>query len=155
MNKYGFVGPIGGRVFDFDSMLNELLNLEGEPVKDPKAPEKNSNIMNMFMGTLKSDIKETETSFVVEAELPGFDKKDIQVDVEDGVLTITAEKAKTEEEKSEKYIRRERYAGKWYRSYTFEGIDNEAVKAKYENGILIVELPKVQKNVVKKGINID
>ena len=82
--------------------VNELFNLEGEPMKDPKAPEKNSNIMNMFMGTLKSDIKETETSFVVEAELPGFDKKDIQVDVEDGVLTITAEKAKTEEEKSEK-----------------------------------------------------
>lgn len=155
MDRFGFVGPIGGRVFDFDGMLSELLNSEGVISKDPKAPEKTSNIMNMFMGTLKSDIKETETSFVVEAELPGFDKKDINVEMEDGILSITAEKVKTEEEKSEKYIRKERYSGKWYRSYTFEGVDNEAVKAKYENGILIVELPKVQKNVVKKGINID
>lgn len=107
---------------------------------------------------LKSDIKETDTSYVVEAELPGFDKKDIDVSLEDGVLTIKAEVKKETEDKDKKdgYIRKERYSGSYVRSYAFDNIDEDNVNAKYENGVLKVELPKVKVEKVenKKGIEI-
>ena len=150
MDRFVLGVPMGGR--RFNSLFNEIFD---EDMKGLLSPEKSTNAMNILMGNLKSDIKETETSFIVEAELPGFDKKDIQVDMEDGVLTISAETVKDAEEKSENYIRKERHSGKYSRSFTFEGIDNESVKAKYDKGILIVELPKVQKNVAKKGIDIE
>ena len=150
MDRFGFVMPVGGS--RFNSLFNELFD---EDMKGILSLEKSGNAMNILMGNLKSDIKETETSYIVETELPGFEKKDINVEVEDGILTISAETAKATEEKSEKYIRKERYSGKYTRSFTFEGIDNDGVKAKYDKGVLIVELPKAQKNVVKKGIDIE
>lgn len=115
-----------------------------------------NEIGNMSLRSLKSDIKETDTSYTVEAELPGFDKKDIDVSLENGVLTIKAEVKKETEDKEKKdgYIRKERYSGSYVRSYTFDDIDEEKVNAKYENGILKVELPKVEKEVNKKGIEI-
>lgn len=150
MDRFVLGMPMSGR--RMNSLFNEIFD---EDMKGLLSPEKSTNAMNILMGNLKSDIKETETSYIVETELPGFDKKDINVEVEDGVLTISAETAKDTEDKSEKYIRKERYVGKYSRSFTFEGIDSETVKAKYDKGILIVELPKIQKSVSKKGINID
>ena len=102
-----------------------------------------------------SDIKEDENSYVVEAELPGFEKEDISIDMEDGVLSISAERKAETEDKKDGYVRKERYMGKVSRSYTFDSVDEEQIKAKYDKGILTVTLPKVQKSVSKKGINID
>lgn len=150
MDRFGFVVPMGGR--RFNSLFNELFD---EDMKGLLNPDKSSNAVNILMGNLKSDIKETDMAYIVETEMPGFDKKDINVEVEDGVLTISAETQKDSEDKTENYIRRERHTGKYIRSFSFENIDNESVKAKYDKGILTVELPKVQKNVVKKGIDIE
>ena len=152
MDRFAFVAPMGGR--RASSLFEELM---GDDFKGIMNPEKSANTMNILMGNLKTDIKESETAFIVEVEMPGFDKKDINVEIEDGVLTVSAEVAKETEEKDEnvKYIRRERYNGKFTRSFTFEGVDPEAVKAKYDRGILIVEVPKKQKNVAKKGIDIE
>ena len=104
---------------------------------------------------LRSNIKETETSYVVEAELAGYNKDDISVDMSDGVLTISAETKKELEDKKDSYVRKERYEGKVSRSYSFDGVDEENVKAKYENGILTIELQKVIKNASKKNIVIE
>ena len=105
--------------------------------------------------SLKSNIKETETSYVVEAELAGYNKEDISLDMSDGVLTISAETKKESEDKKDTYVKKERYEGKVTRSYSFDDVDEDNVKAKYENGILTVELQKVVKNASKKNIIIE
>ena len=91
--------------------------------------------------TMKTDIKETENGYVMDVEIPGFDKKDVNVSLKDGYLTITAEKTETDEDKKHNYIRRER-SSSLSRSYYVGDVSNESVKAKYENGILSIEIPK-------------
>lgn len=90
---------------------------------------------------MKTDIKETENGYVMDVEIPGFDKKDVNVSLKDGYLTITAEKTETDEDKKHNYIRRER-SSSLSRSYYVGDVSNESVKAKYENGILSIEIPK-------------
>lgn len=104
---------------------------------------------------IKSDIKETETSYIVEAELPGYSKEDIKVELSDGILTISAETNKESEETKDNFVRKERYMGKVSRSYSFDDVDEDSVKAKYNNGILSIELLKVDKSAPKKNINIE
>ena len=104
---------------------------------------------------IKSDIKETETSYIVEAELPGYSKEDIKVELSDGILTISAETNKESEETKDNFVRKERYMGKVSRCYSFDDVDEDSVKAKYNNGILSIELVKIDKSVPKKNINIE
>lgn len=104
---------------------------------------------------IKSDIKETETSYIVEAELPGYSKEDIKVELSDGILTISAETNKESEETKDNFVRKERYMGKVSRCYSFDDVDEDSVKAKYNNGILSIELVKVDKSAPKKNINIE
>ena len=104
---------------------------------------------------MHTDIKETDDSYVVEAELPGFDKEDIELSVDNGVLTIHAESKKDVEDKKDNYVRVERYKGSYSRSYNFEGIDEDAIKAKYDNGVLTVTVPKTEKKETKKGISVE
>ena len=98
--------------------------------------------------SMKTDIKETENSYVLDIEVPGFDKKDVNVSLENGYLTISAQKKTCEggendekNKKKENYIRRERSCSV-SRSYYVGDIDKEAVKAKYENGVLTIDIPK-------------
>lgn len=104
---------------------------------------------------IKSDIKETETSYIVDAELPGYSKEDIKVELSDGILTISAETKKESEESKDNFVRKERYVGKTCRSYSFDDVDEENIKAKYENGILTIELLKIAKKEPKKNIVIE
>mgnify|MGYP004671556677 FL=1 len=91
--------------------------------------------------SMKTDIKETENSYLMDIEVPGFDKKDVNISLKDGYLTITAEKKETEEDKKHNYLRRERSAS-LSRSYYVGDVNKESVKAKYENGVLMIEIPK-------------
>ena len=98
--------------------------------------------------SMKTDIKETENSYVLDIEVPGFDKKDVNVSLENGYLTVSAQKRTFEggengekDKKKENYIRRERRCSV-SRSYYVGDVDKEAVKAKYENGVLTVDIPK-------------
>ncbi len=98
--------------------------------------------------SMKTDIKETENSYVLDIEVPGFDKKDVNVSLENGYLTVSAQKKTCEggendekNKKKENYIRRERSCSV-SRSYYVGDVDKEAVKAKYENGVLTVDIPK-------------
>ena len=94
---------------------------------------------------MKTDVRETDNSYEVDIDLPGFKKDEISVELKDGYLTISAAKGldKDQKDKNGSYIRRERYAGSMTRSFFVgNGITKEEVHAKYENGILMLSLPK-------------
>ena len=94
---------------------------------------------------MKTDIKETDDSYELKIEMPGYRKEDVKAQLKDGYLTISAETDNSSEEKNEegKYIRRERYTGAVSRSF-FVGKDltEEDIRARFENGILHIALPK-------------
>lgn len=93
---------------------------------------------------MKTDIKEEDGNVVVEIDLPGYEKEDIKVDLEDGYLTVKAEKnEKKEDERKGKYIRRERFMGMCSRSYYVgNSVRHEDIKANFKNGILTLTYPK-------------
>ena len=94
---------------------------------------------------MKTDVKEKDNGYEVAIDLPGFKKDELHLELNDGYLTISAEKGldKDEKDKNDKYIRRERYAGSMSRSfYIGEGITQDEISAKYENGILQLKIPK-------------
>lgn len=92
----------------------------------------------------RTDIREDEGNYILEADLPGFEKKDISVNVDGDRLTIKAERNSENEEKETKngYIRRERSYGAYQRSFNVSKINTESIGAKYENGVLVLTLPK-------------
>ncbi len=109
---------------------------------------------------MKTDVKETDTGYEVDIDLPGFKKDEINAQLDNGYLTISAAKGldKDEKDKKGKYIRKERYAGAMSRSfYVGERITQEDIKAKYEDGILRLSVPKKEAKAVenKKYIAIE
>ncbi len=91
---------------------------------------------------MRTDIKETEKDYVMEVEMPGMDKKDIGIDLKDGYLNISVQKSEKQDgDKKENYIHRER-SFSCRRSYYVGDVQKEDIKAKYENGILTVTIPK-------------
>ena len=109
---------------------------------------------------MKTDIREHDTGYELDIDLPGFKKDEIKAELENGYLTISATKSANNDEKDKKgkYIRRERYAGTMQRSF-FVGNDvtQEDIKAKFENGILQLSIPKKDAKAVetKKSIAIE
>ena len=109
---------------------------------------------------MKTDIRELNNGYEVVVDLPGFTKDEVQATLENGYLTISAAKGldKDEEDKKGKYIRKERYAGTMQRSfYVGDAITHEDIKAKFENGILSLTIPKKDAKAVetKKSIAIE
>ena len=109
---------------------------------------------------MKTDVRETDNGYELDIDLPGFKKDEISAQLKDGYLTISAAKGldKDEKEKDGKYIRRERYAGTMSRSfYVGEGVEQDDIHAKYENGILKLSIPKKDAKEVeqKKYISIE
>ncbi|MEA4912376.1 MAG: Hsp20/alpha crystallin family protein [Oscillospiraceae bacterium] len=97
-----------------------------------------SNAVNDF----KTDIRDNGDTYAIEAELPGFNKEDINIDVKNDVLTISAQHTEDKKEEKDSYVRRERSYGAYSRSFDVTGIDTDAIKAAYKNGILELTLPK-------------
>ena len=94
---------------------------------------------------MKTDVRETDDSYEVDIDLPGFKKDEIQAQLKDGYLTVSAAKGLDKDEKDKKgnYIRQERYAGAMSRSfYVGDDVSQEEIKAKYEDGILKLSIPK-------------
>ncbi|HIV67329.1 MAG TPA: Hsp20/alpha crystallin family protein [Candidatus Butyricicoccus stercorigallinarum] len=94
----------------------------------------------------RADIRDAGDKYLLDAELPGFQKEDISLDIKDGILTISAEHNENSDQKDDKgnYIRRERRYGAFRRSFDISGIDEDAISASYQNGILELSLPKAQ-----------
>jgi HSP20 family protein len=97
------------------------------------------------------DMSETKDSFIVKAELPGLDAKDVEVSISGDVLTIKGEKQKEEEEKDEHHYRAERYYGSFQRSFQLPtSIKADKIEAAFDKGVLKVTLPKVEEAKQKK-----
>lgn len=130
---------------------NEFDLLE-EMFREPFFSEQESRIM-------KTDIKEKEDKYLIDVDLPGYEKENIKMEIEDGYLTIHAITANNKEEKEDgKYVRKERYIGSCSRSfYVGEDTKFEDVKATFKNGTLSIEVQKkekVEKVPTKKYIEI-
>ena len=99
---------------------------------------------------MKTDIREHEKGYEVDIDLPGFKKDEIEAKLENGYLTISAAKGLDKEEKDGKYIRKERYSGAMSRSfYVGDELKQEDIKAKYEDGILKLSVPKKEQKKVE------
>ena len=109
----------------------------------PARPQR--SVKNPELGVMKTDIKESETGYDLAVELPGLKKEDMKIELKDGYMTISAESKREDSEKDDKgnFIRCERYYGKSSRSfYVGEAVTQEDIKAKYEDGILKISVPK-------------
>ena len=101
------------------------------------------------------NISESDEAFHLEFDLPGVKKEDISLDVNDGVLTISADINQEKKETKEGYVCSERRSGHVERSFNLEGIDADNIKADYRNGVLLVTLPKVQPTPKKEAKKIE
>ena len=136
-------------------------NLFNDDWMDFGFPEVDKALYGKHAGhVMKTDVKETDAGYEVDIDLPGFKKDEISARLDDGYLTISASKGldKDEKNKEGKYIRKERYAGAMSRSFYVGGdVTEEDIKAKYEDGILRLSIPKKEAKAVenKKYIAIE
>lgn len=137
----------------FDDFMDDAFERNFFGGRNPLYGKHSKNLM-------KTDVKETETGYELDIDLPGFKKDEISAHLEDGYLTVSAAKGVDKDEKDNegRYIRRERYSGSMTRSfYVGNAVTEEDIKAKYEDGILSLSIPKKDPKVVeaKKYIAIE
>ena len=123
------------------------------PMRSIRNPLYGKNAKNL----MKTDVRETDDTYELDVDLPGFKKDEVQLDLKDGYLTISAAKGldKDQVDKKGKYIRQERYAGACSRSFFVgEEIEPRDVSAKFEDGILRVSLPKRVKKELPRNSTI-
>ena len=124
----GFMAPMGGR-------------------RDPLFGKHGQHLM-------RTDVKETDKAYELDVDLPGFKKEDIHLELKDGYLTIRAAKSLNKDEKNEegKYIRQERYSGSCSRSfYIGTGVETKDIHAKFEDGTLRLDIPKLDPKKVDEA----
>jgi len=129
-------------VWDFDSVFDNFFN---------------DSFMPAFFNSgnkMKADLRETDKEYIIDAEIPGVDKRDIRLELRDDTLTIDVDRKEEINEEKDGYLRRERYYGSCSRSFYVEGVKQKDINAKYENGVLTVVLPKDQE-AEKKSRKID
>ena len=134
-NNYGIFDPFFDGLFRFPSFKNEMKDMEK---------------------LMKTDVKEKEDGYDLEIELPGFRKENINLELNNGYLTITANKVdrSIESDKKENYIRRERYYGNCARSFYVGDIREEDISASLDSGVLLIHVPKEKSKETKKKIEI-
>ena len=135
----------------FDDFFTAPFGMMMPQGRDPLYGKHGKNIM-------KTDVRETENSYELDIDLPGFKKDEVNVELKDGYLTISAAKGldKDESDKKGKYIRQERYAGACNRSfYVGESVLPEDIHASFENGILQVSVPKAAQKALPKKTSIE
>ena len=97
------------------------------------------------------DLYEKDDHFMIKAELPGVDKKDIKIDLQDRLLTLSGERTYDNEVKEENYYRRERSYGKFQRAFTLPAdVDSDKIKAEFKDGVLQIEVPKPEEKKAKQ-----
>lgn len=105
--------------------------------------------------TFKIDIQDNDTEYTIEAELPGVKKEDVEITLNDGRLNLSVKKEEVSENKSKKYIHRERKYAQMSRSILLADADDEDIKAKLEEGVLTIQVPKKQHEDTSKRIMIE
>lgn len=121
-----FTRNAGGLFDEFDRMLNENFWGNSEPYQ-----------------SFRTDILEKDDKYILKADLPGFQKSEIKISVDDDQLTLSAEHKEDEKEQKKNYVRRERRYGAFTRRFDITGIDANQISAAYQDGVLSLELPKV------------
>ncbi len=128
-----------------NDFFEDLMNF---PTWDRPAPDTHRELRRMehefngIGGLMRTDVKEDKEGYEVHIDLPGFKKEDVQITLKDGYMTVAASRV-NEVEEGKKYLRRERYVGNVSRSfYVGEVLTEEDIKAKFENGVLKITLPK-------------
>ena len=134
----------------FDDFFND--NFGMFPMWNGRNPLYGKHAKNL----MKTDVRETENTYEMDIDLPGFKKDEISVELKDGYLTIRAAKGldKDEEDKKGKYIRQERYAGACSRSFYVGDLESKDISAKYEDGILKLSMPKQAKKELPQSSTI-
>ncbi len=103
---------------------------------------------------MKCDIYEKGGNVHIELDVPGFDKNDIKLDVDDGILTVEATREDEKEDEDKNYYRKERAFGSFKRQFTVGNIKEDEISAKFNNGVLKISFPKEEKKETKKFIEI-
>ena len=112
------------------------------------------NDFKVFGNSFLVDLKETDTEYTITADLPGIDKENISLSYDNGYLTIGAKRENTVEDKNESYVRQERSYGEFRRCFYMNDIDDSAIDARFNNGVLNIKIPKLQEEK-KNGRQID
>ena len=142
-----------------ENLFDDLLNFEWPDFRDSHDVERKLYGKNSAR-MMKTDVKEKDKEYEINIDLPGFKKDEITLNLENGYLSVSASKGldKDETSKDGRFIRKERYAGAMQRSfYVGENIEESDVKAKYEDGVLKLCVPKVEAKKIpeKKTIMIE
>jgi HSP20 family molecular chaperone IbpA len=122
-----------------ENLFDDFFEDFGRPVR------RAANFGSSVSGIMKTDVKETDTGYEIDIDLPGYKKEDVKAELNEGYLTINASTQTSNDEKDSdgKYVRRERYSGTCSRSfYVGEDVTQEEIKAKFEDGILKMFVPK-------------
>lgn len=141
-NKKNSLRPSDG-FEDFYNMLDDFFT---SPLS------KNRNLMN---DSFKMDIKDKEDKYVVEADLPGVNKEEVDISLNEGRLTISIEREEKQEQEEKEYIHRERRYSSMTRSVYLGDIQEEGISAKLEEGVLCIEIPKGKEEEKTKKIPIE
>ena len=117
------------------------------------------DLFDNFMSTRESDSMKCDNyekggKYHIEMDVPGFDKKDISLEVKNGYLNVTAHRKSEEDVKEKNYIRKERSYGKFQRSFYVGDLDEDKIEASFNNGTLTVVIPKKEAETNKKYIEI-
>ena len=97
---------------------------------------------NAVVNSFRTDVMDNGDAYVLEAELPGFTKENINIDIENDCLTITAERKNEEKEEKKNYVKRERVYGRFSRSFDVSGINVDGITASFQDGVLKLDMPK-------------
>ena len=135
--------PIKTSLLDnVDLMINSIFNNNFDDIG-------NSNVSWKPL----ADIKENDTHYTIVADIPGFAKKDIEITINNSVLTITGEKKNESKDKSENFYHRERNLGRFFRSFNLpDTIDEDKVNAEFKDGVLTINLHKDERSIPKEKI---
>lgn len=124
----------------FDRTFRRMASFD--PFRDMDSIERSFINSGNVVSAFRTDVRDTGDAFVLESELPGFRKEDININIEKDCLSITAERKTDSEEKKNDFVKRERLYGSFSRSFDVTGINTDNIEARYEDGILILTLPK-------------
>ena len=132
------------------SIMDSLFNEMEKPMSPMRAFD------GMFAG-IQTDIKENETNYELVMNVPGFEKEDIEISTNDGILEVKSEKEETTENKdNDKYIIKERSSSSFKRCFKLpSNVDVKTISAKMDKGVLTLTLPKVEKDDTSNKITID
>jgi HSP20 family protein len=128
---------------DFYNMVDDFFSNSMSPLR------------SLSRENIKADVRENDNEYLVDAELPGVKKEEINLDLNDDVLSISVQREERVDEKKENYIHKERICSSMERSLYLENAAKEGIKAKFDNGILSITVPKTKNNNTKSRIEIE